>query len=65
MLKVFCDRCEKPMPKGQHDRVIKILGRFQVEIIACVDKVWNGGHLCHRCVVDIVNKGKPTKTARP
>ena len=64
MLKTFCDKCEKPMTKADHSRVIRRLGkRFKVEIISCVDNTWNGGHLCHRCVTKIVNKGQPAASS--
>jgi hypothetical protein len=59
-VKTYCDRCKNEM--DDTSRLIRKLGkRFQVEAISCVDGVWNGGHLCHECVKDVVLKGKTTK----
>ena len=58
--KCFCDRCKCEV--SNTGRLIRKLGRFQAEVISCVDNVWNGGHLCQECVKDIIIKGKRAKT---
>ena len=61
MCKYYCDKCGAEMQKHDSGRLKRKLGRFQVEVMTCVHGVWNSGHLCHKCVVDIVNDGDTKK----
>jgi len=55
MYKLYCDRCNKEIEKGGSQRVKCEEGRFGIEVMASVDGVMNGGHLCQNCVRDIVS----------
>lgn len=53
-----CDRCGKNMSTNDHYRVRVKLGDWLVEVIHCNHGTWNAGHVCHKCVKEIVAKGK-------
>jgi hypothetical protein len=61
--KAFCDLCGEELKKRDHDRVRRALGRVSVEVLTAVDGTWNGGHVCHRCVMQVVRDGKDVKGA--
>ena len=58
-VKYFCDRCRSEMRKPDHERLKVRLGEFGVEVMQIVRGTYNAGHLCHKCVREIVAKGKP------
>ena len=59
--KFYCDSCSKEMKPSDSGRLFVKHGRFMAEIITCVDRIWNSGHLCHRCVRKIVALGAKAK----
>jgi len=61
MTKWYCDKCGKELKEGDHWRVKRKLGRFEIEVMHSVDGTWNAGNLCHECIVEIVNDGKTVK----
>ena len=54
-----CDRCGEKMLRSDHDRVKLKLDEWQVEVMHANGGTWNAGHVCHKCVKEIVAKGKP------
>lgn len=61
--KHFCDVCEKEMTNpAEHDRVKRRLGKVEIEIMRSVAGAWNGGHVCHQCILNVVNTGEPNGT---
>lgn len=56
--KIYCDMCGEEIKNS--DRLRRVLGRFAVEIMVRVDRVWNAGHVCHKCVLRIANEGEDT-----
>jgi len=56
MTKHYCDRCDIEMKKSDHNRLhgSDATNRFQYEIMTTVDGVTNGGHLCHKCIREMV-----------
>ena len=54
-----CDSCGAKLKGHEHDRLKLVLGHFAVEIIVRNGGTWNAGHVCHKCIRNIVAKGKP------
>lgn len=61
MIRTYCDKCGVEMPKDHEKRVVRKIDRVTVEILHAVDGVYNGGHVCHVCIVQVVNEGTPTE----
>lgn len=57
MIRFYCDVCGVELEKAEHKRIIKKLGKVQVEILVAVEGVTNGGHICHGCVWEVLAKG--------
>ncbi len=59
MTKYYCDKCEKELSTKEGDRLKLQLGPFRVEVIVGLDTGWNNTTLCHKCIKEIIAKGKP------
>jgi DNA-directed RNA polymerase subunit RPC12/RpoP len=58
MTKYFCDVCGKSA-KGDHgNRIIRQLGKVTIEVMVALNRTWNAGIVCEKCVLKAVNKGK-------
>ena len=53
-----CDRCGYKMKPADHERIKVEFEGVLVEIISGWKNVWNGGHICHRCVRAAVKHGR-------
>ena len=60
MIRYYCDVCGEELGKADHNR---LQGSVQsgehsvkVEVISGVDGAWNEGHLCHACVLTVVQE---------
>lgn len=60
MLNYTCDLCREPMSVGEERRVMRTYRGFSVEVIHATEGKWNMGHLCHKCVMVILDKGVET-----
>jgi hypothetical protein len=47
------------MKEKDHLRLKLTLGEFAVEVMHCNNGTWNAGQVCHKCIKEIVAKGKP------
>ena len=49
MIRVFCDSCDAPVTTTER---VKYWGSgdISVEVMTGWKGVWNGGHLCRRCI---------------
>ena len=58
MCKCFCDLCglEIPLSEAGKHKLFK-LGRVTAEVMVAVDNVWNAGHICPRCLEDVITQG--------
>lgn len=56
--KFYCDVCRREMRKADHERLRLKHGNVRVEVMSCYKRVWNGGHVCHKCIRDVIQKGK-------
>jgi hypothetical protein len=56
-----CDRCGEKLKANEGRRLKVKLGKFSVEIMHANDGTWNAGDICHKCVRDVVAKGKPIR----
>lgn len=60
-MKIFCDGCENEIGDKKPDRVrrqMQVGGHdVMIEVMVRVDRVWNGGHLCDKCVMKVVTEG--------
>ena len=54
-----CDRCGTKLNVPDHNRVKLKLGNWAVEVIHFNGGTSNAGDICHKCVKEIVAKGKP------
>lgn len=59
----YCDVCEKEIEKDI-GRIKRKLGDISVEVMVAVKGCWNGGHVCHDCVIEAVKKGKTIERGR-
>jgi len=57
MIRMYCDQCGEEIETK--NRLKRRLGRVSVEVIVAVDGTWNGGHVCHNCIIEAVSKGQP------
>lgn len=57
--KYFCDVCGDELAKVEHDRIRRTLNDVSVEVMTCFKTSWNVGHVCHKCIIDVIMKGKP------
>lgn len=59
MIKMFCDVCGKEIERNFVIERLRIrLKDVELEIIAGVDGVWNGGQLCKDCLMKAIAEGK-------
>lgn len=56
--KHFCDVCETEMKPEDHGRIKMMMGNVRIEITHAHGLVWNGGHVCHRCIRDVIAGGE-------
>lgn len=58
MFKCFCDMCglEFPLNEAGKRKLFK-LGRVTAQVIVAVDDIWNAGHICPRCLEDVITQG--------
>jgi len=54
MVRYFCDICAKEMSRQDQERIKVRRGRVSVEVMTALDNGWNGGQICHDCIVDVV-----------
>ena len=59
--KYFCDVCSLEIGK-HHDRLRRQKGKVMVEVMVRYENTWNAGHVCEKCVTDVVLNGRPTKS---
>lgn len=59
MIKIYCDRCGVELKETNRLRLC--MGHIAVEIIHYVDRCANKGHVCHKCIKEIVAKGEQWK----
>jgi hypothetical protein len=57
-----CDCCGKTIEEPR-DRIRRVKGRVMIEVMVRFDKVWNAGHVCEDCVIDVVKNGSATDDA--
>ncbi len=56
MVKYFCDVCKKQMTPNDNGRLKGKEGILEIEVMVSVNGVWNGGHVCHKCIVKAINE---------
>jgi hypothetical protein len=61
MTKYFCDRCKNELKTEDHVRLKLRLGDHSIEVMTALNDVWNNGNICHKCVKEIVARGKACK----
>ncbi len=61
MTKYFCDRCQKELKNKDHNRIKRHLGDHTVEVLTAFKNVWNSGHICHKCIEEVIMNGKDCK----
>lgn len=59
----FCDVCGKEMPADENGRVVRTLGDLKIEIMHAHKSVWNGGNVCHACILNVVKEGTEPKNS--
>ncbi len=57
--KYYCDNCGEELTDADHERLRLRLGGVTVEVIHAFQNTWNGGHVCHACIKNVVVKGEP------
>lgn len=55
MIRYFCDGCGKELETSEHERLagrVKV-GKTEVlvEVLSGKEGTWNGGQVCHRCII--------------
>ncbi|MFB6449294.1 hypothetical protein [Bradyrhizobium tunisiense] len=59
--KFFCDVCKAELdPESDLKRVKRKLGDVEVEIMHAYKGVWNSGHVCPGCIINVVASGEPS-----
>jgi len=59
MIKYYCDVCGKELIRHTFcNRITKQLDTVRIEIMVALKNVWNAGHICEDCVLEVVKKGK-------
>lgn len=57
-MKMFCDKCQNEITNNVvSNRITFGNGRFRAECMITIDKTTNGGHMCLKCLQDIVRNG--------
>jgi len=55
-----CDVCGEIQEEGVdiscRNRVKTEVGRVSVEIILGIDRTWNGGHVCNKCLANVLRE---------
>ena len=58
MTKSFCDKCKEEVKDNvSSDRVTFGIGKIKIECAVLIDGTANGGHLCIRCLKDVLSNG--------
>lgn len=53
-----CDNCGKVMLSADCGRLKMRLEHIEIEVMHCWHGTWNNGHVCHKCIKRVVNKGR-------
>ena len=59
-IKFFCDVCEKeiePKDAGKH-RVVFEKERVQAAVLIAIDGTYGAGHICMKCLKEVLEHGK-------
>jgi hypothetical protein len=54
MVKHYCDICGEPCGATDSERIEGAKGRLSFKIVTAIDLVWNGGDVCHACIIKAV-----------
>ena len=60
----YCDICGSKMDRNIGRLKIK-KGRLEIEVMTAVDKVWNGGQVCHKCIKTAISGKQITTQSAP
>ena len=60
MIRTYCDVCNVELFSNENRvsrRIIRSLGDVTVEVVVKSGSTWNSGHVCARCVLDVMDHG--------
>jgi hypothetical protein len=61
----YCDNCGRELRPKEGARLKRRLGRVAVQVIHDIDGIWNGGDVCHDCIIAAVVVGAPFEERTP
>jgi len=62
MIQRYCDNCGALMNSEEGRATLtRKWGRIKVDIYRSMDGCWNGGDVCHKCILKVIRKGSTIK----